>query len=68
VILMSAHSDDVLKAQGIVTEKWPFLRKPFNPEVLVQMVREVLASPPGASEAKGDTRKQPEKKEPEWFD
>ncbi len=68
VILMSAHSDDVLKAHGIVTEKWPFLRKPFNPEALVQMVSGVMVSPPSASEAKGDTGKKPEKKEPEWFD
>jgi CheY-like chemotaxis protein len=73
VILMSAHSDDVLKAHGVVTEKWPFLRKPFNPEALIQRVHEVLAGPPVASEGKGDSgqkleKKQPGKKEPEWFD
>jgi two-component system cell cycle sensor histidine kinase/response regulator CckA len=47
VILMSAHSDDVLKGYGIKRkEQWPFLRKPFNPDTLVRLVREVIAGPP----------------------
>jgi len=54
VLLMSAHTDDVLKGYGVKrSEQWPFLRKPFNPDTLVRVVREVMAGPPIAPEVKG---------------
>src|SRR5574341_1905614 len=66
VLLMSAHSDDVLKGYGIKrNEQWPFLRKPFNPDTLVRVVREVIAGPPVSPESKGKGGK--EEDNPDWY-
>ena len=72
VLLMSAHSDDVLKGYGIKRkEHWPFLRKPFNPDTLVRVVREVMAGPPIAPEVKGKSgsgeEEEEKKKKPDWY-
>ena len=70
VLLMSAHSDDVLKGYGIKRkEQWPFLRKPFNPDTLVRVVREVMAGPSIAIEVKGkgDKKDGEEDEKPDWY-
>lgn len=70
VLLMSAHSDDVLKGYGIKRkEQWPFLRKPFNPDTLVRVVREVMAGPPMPPEPKGKGGKKGDEEEgkPDWY-
>jgi DNA-binding NtrC family response regulator len=72
VILMSAHSDDVLKGYGIKRkEQWPFLRKPFNPDTLVRVVREVIAGPriPLAPESKdkGKGGIHKDEEEADWY-
>ena len=76
VLLMSAHSDEVLKGYGLKRKgQWPFLRKPFNPDTLVRVVREVMAGPSMASEAKGkggkkgdeEKEKEKEKEKTDWY-
>ena len=45
VILMSGHSDDLLAAQGSLTECDAFLQKPFTMADLARKTREVLDAP-----------------------
>ncbi len=42
VLLMSGHSDDLVK-QGLIDASTPFLAKPFTPPQLAEKVREILA-------------------------
>jgi CheY-like chemotaxis protein len=46
VILMSSLSYDERKAYPTVTDRVPFLQKPFSVETLMQLVHEVFASAP----------------------
>lgn len=42
VLYISGHGDDALQRLGVFREPWPLLRKPVNPYILVQTVRQLL--------------------------
>ncbi len=44
VLYISGHADHELQRLGVFKEPWPLLRKPFNPDILAQTVRQVLAT------------------------
>jgi signal transduction histidine kinase/CheY-like chemotaxis protein len=44
VVFMSGYSDDAIVRHGVLDATAHFLRKPFSPQALLQMVREVLAA------------------------
>lgn len=44
VLYISGHADHELQRLGVFREPWPLLRKPFNPDVLADTVRQVLAT------------------------
>ena len=46
IILMSGHPDKKLASHGIKRDALPFLQKPFEQSALIQLIRDVLQSPP----------------------
>ncbi|MBI3808464.1 MAG: response regulator [Nitrospirae bacterium] len=50
VILMSGNIDQDLAGYGIRRGDLPFLPKPFEPQVLVTLVRQILQTPPPSVE------------------
>jgi len=51
VILMSGNIDQDLAGYGIRRGDLPFLPKPFEPQVLVTLVRQILQTPPPSIES-----------------
>ncbi len=66
IILMSGSADTELHGRGLVREGLPFLRKPFAGDVLLALVRQVLAGPPATADPKKAVPSG--KSEVEWFD
>ena len=52
VILMSSNPGPELSSRGLIRDRLPFLQKPFTSEVLLALVREVLAGPPAQADPK----------------
>lgn len=48
IILMSGNPDKELTSHGIKRGALPFLQKPFEKAALIQLIRDVLQSPPPA--------------------
>lgn len=44
VLYISGHGDHELRRLGVFREPWPLLRKPLNPYMLVQTVRQLLTT------------------------
>jgi FixJ family two-component response regulator len=47
VLFMSGYTDKAIVNHGELDPDTAFLQKPFTPDALARMVREVLDSPPG---------------------
>jgi CheY-like chemotaxis protein len=65
IILMSSTSEHDLRSRGLVRDGFRFLMKPFSGRALVELVREVLAAPPAATDS-GRTAKSSQG-DVEWF-
>ena len=59
VLYLSGYSDHLLVLQGTSKPNISFLAKPFNPEILMRKVREVLNAPKGKRWQRESLRKQP---------
>lgn len=66
VILMSSSPGPELQSRGLMRDGLPFLKKPFTSEVLLALVRQVLAGPPATPDPKHATPFG--KAEVEWVD
>ncbi len=47
---MSGYTDDQIVKAGVIDQQIPFLQKPFSPDTLAAKIREVLDTPPAATE------------------
>ncbi len=52
VILMSSSPGPELRSRGLLRDGLAFLNKPFTPEALLALVRQVLADPPATADPK----------------
>ncbi|MCS6290953.1 MAG: response regulator [Nitrospira sp.] len=66
VLFMSGSPGSELQNRGLVRAGLPFLKKPFTSEMLLSLVREVLAGPPATPDQKSAT--QPGNGDVEWVD
>ena len=66
VILMSSSPSADLRSRGLVRDGLPFLKKPFTGEMLLTLVREVLAGPPAAADPKKAAHS--DRSDVEWVD
>jgi CheY-like chemotaxis protein len=66
VILMSSLSYHERKAYQTITDRVPFLQKPFSVETLMQLVHEVLASAPLSCDE--TAAKSTAKQDVRWYD
>ena len=50
VVFMSGFTENALGHHGVLESNYPFLQKPFSPEVLARKIREALTHGATASE------------------
>jgi DNA-binding NtrC family response regulator len=68
IVLMSANIEKELAGYGIRRGLLPVLQKPFQPQTLVDLVKQVLQSPPPTAESLAESTKSGPKDGDEWFD
>jgi CheY-like chemotaxis protein len=68
IVLMSANIEKELAGYGIRRGLLPVLQKPFQPQALVDLVKQVLQSPPPTAESLAESTKSGPKDGDEWFD
>jgi DNA-binding NtrC family response regulator len=68
IVLMSANIEKELAGYGIRRGSLPILQKPFQPQALVDLVKQVLQSPPPTAESLAESTKCGPKDGDEWFD
>jgi CheY-like chemotaxis protein len=68
IVLMSANIEKELEGYGIRRGTLPLLQKPFQPQALVDLVTQVLQSPPPTVESLAEPSKGGPKDGDEWFD
>jgi DNA-binding NtrC family response regulator len=68
IVLMSANIEKELAGYGIRRGLLPILQKPFQPQALVDLVKQVLQSPPPTAESLAESTKSGPKDGDEWFD
>jgi CheY-like chemotaxis protein len=68
IVLMSANIEKELAGYGIRRGILPLLQKPFHPHALVDLVKQVLQSPPPTMESLTESTKSGPKDGDEWFD
>ena len=68
IVLMSDNIEKEVTGYGIRRGILPILQKPFEPQALVDLVHQVLQSPPPTAESLVETTKGGPKDGDEWFD
>ena len=68
ILLMSALSDQELRDRDILVGNFPFIRKPFTMETLLEKVQEALGAAPPAMGRKGSKEPPAEEKDIHWYD
>jgi DNA-binding NtrC family response regulator len=68
IVLMSANIQKDLVGYGIRRGILPFLQKPFQPQALVDLVKQVLQGPPPTVESLAEATKTGPQDGDEWFD
>lgn len=68
IVLMSADIEKELAGYGIRRGILPLLQKPFQSQALVDLVKQVLQSPPPTVESLAQSTKSGPKDGDEWFD
>jgi DNA-binding NtrC family response regulator len=68
IVLMSGNIEKELAGYGIRRGLLPILQKPFQPQTLVEAVKQVLQSPPPTAESLAESTKSGPKDGDEWFD
>jgi DNA-binding NtrC family response regulator len=68
IVLMSGNIEKELAGYGIRRGLLPILQKPFQPQALVEVVKQVLQSPPPTAESLAESTKSGPKDGDEWFD
>ncbi|MGA6826727.1 response regulator [Nitrospira sp. NS4] len=64
IVLMSGNPDTELDSHGIKPGTLPFVQKPFEPAALIQLIRDVLQSPPPTI----NENRERTANEVDWFD
>ncbi|HEY7532065.1 MAG TPA: response regulator [Nitrospiraceae bacterium] len=67
IVLMSGHIEKELAGYGLRRSSLPLLQKPFQPQALVEIVKQVLQNPPPQLDALESAKSAP-KSGDEWFD
>ncbi len=67
IALMSANIDKELAGYGIRRGTLPFLQKPFQPQALIDLVKQVLQGPPSSMASFADTANNGPEGNDEWF-
>jgi len=68
IVLMSANIEKEVAGYGVRRGILPILQKPFQPQALVDLVHQVLHSPPPTAESLIETTKGGPTDDDEWFD
>lgn len=67
IVLMSGNMDKDLAGYGIRRGALPFMEKPFEPQALINLVKQTLQGPPPSVESLTQTSKGGPKDGDEWF-
>lgn len=68
IILMSADIEKEVAGYGIRRSILPIIQKPFQPQALVDLVKQVLQTSPPTAESLAESKKSGPKDGDEWFD